>query len=1034
MKRWIKQIASALMIILGVLLAISYSVKADDQVKMDYTGSSEVNSAKSMPFTFTIPQGLAKTDSQIILHIDKDAVEPGTDSIKFTDTDTNVVRMEPIDNNGNVVITLGKGVESLIEYPLKVSLLIKPSSQVGLDKGKPYKANVTAKFVPKDGNAIALNSGNPFTININNYAGGDSGDANFSVVNFGMDRNNPLKFPDAFKETDGNKYIPNYYAQNGDQYQFDYTGNYMTGYTQVQFPKLAAGESLSDVKLNVDTSQSIYPESIKLFDYTNTAVPTDYYKVVTTDTGFTIDFSGWPKDKPINGLSAIYAVKTQSANDKVKVTSSATITTSLDRTLKQDGNSAAFAFINNSNGEFIPSLVLKPDGYTISQGQNYVPKGSDFVTKAFDPDHDSFKVGEGTYTIKVNGDLSNPGTHKVDIIFTNNKTQISSRTYTSKLQVVPQTDTQEISVQYIYWTNGQDIKKLTVGNGLPIVKENLGSGNLDLTQFKTIPSGVADASQYQFVGFGTIVNDKFTELPDQSNLKYKNGVQNVVALFNKPNKAVQVTLIPYDEATNKPITGMSSHVINGQPGNKISIPDINGWTFDTKNSKNPSNPFEIPDKDAKIPVYYKKNQPTSVSAILIPCDKTTGKKIPNVESTSITAVPGSKIEVPTLAGWTPVNAVPSTMPANGGDIKVYYQPNLPDQPNNVTVTIIPYDRATNKPIPNVSPLKMNAEPGEKVAMPEITGYNPESTSPITIPAGGGTIKEYYTKKSSTNGGGTTPTNGGSTPTTNNSSTSPTANNGSSSSQSTSSTSTQPVSPQPSNPQASGSLVATRGEAVYSLKPIYLYESKNFNSHERLAKYTKKPRVNRPMFVVIRYARDANGRLRYFVRDVNHLSKTDGKTGYITANTSYVRPVYYRSLHKVITVINPNGVNSYRTKKLTGFVKHYRQGTILKVSRIVTHNLTTRYVLTNGKIITANRKLVKSGKTSFPKKITVKKGIKLYSTLNSKSSRQHIKAGKKLQVKKVVYTVPSSVTQSGTKRYQVAGGYVTANSKYVKITK
>ncbi|AQW22297.1 hypothetical protein PL11_002010 [Lentilactobacillus curieae] len=329
---------------------------------------------------------------------------------------------------------------------------------------------------------------------------------------------------------------------------------------------------------------------------------------------------------------------------------------------------------------------------------------------------------------------------------------------------------------------------------------------------------------------------------------------------------------------------------------------------------------------------------------------------------------------------------------------------------------------------------MNAEPGEKVAMPEITGYNPESTSPITIPAGGGTIKEYYTKKSSTNGGGTTPTNGGSTPTTNNSSTSPTANNGSSSSQSTSSTSTQPVSPQPSNPQASGSLVATKGEAVYSLKPIYLYESKNFNSHERLAKYTKKPRVNRPMFVVIRYARDANGRLRYFVRDVNHLSKTDGKTGYITANTSYVRPVYYRSLHKVITVINPNGVNSYRTKKLTGFVKHYRQGTILKVSRIVTHNLTTRYVLTNGKIVTANRKLVKSGKTSFPKNITVKKGIKLYSTLNSKSSKQHIKAGKKLQVKKVVYTVPSSVTQSGTKRYQVAGGYVTANSKYVKITK
>lgn len=809
MKKWIKEFVFTLMLVFGMLLALNYSVNADDQVSMDYSGSSEVNSAQAMPFTFTIPQGLAKADSQIILHINKDAVEPGTNSIEFTDTDTNVVSMAPIDDNGNVVITLGKNVESLakLEFPLKVSLLIKPSSQVGLSKDKPYIANVTANFVPKDGTAISLNSGDPFKIQINNYAGGgSSGDANFSVVNFGMDSNNPLKLPDDFIDNNGNKYIPDFYAQNGDKYQFIYMGNYMTGYTQVQFPKLAAGETVKKVEINVDTQAPVAPGSVELYDYENKAVSSKYYKIFYNEVGkngakkngLTICFSGWPADKPINGLSVVYAVNISSVTDTLKIKSNATLSTSHDKDINQSGNEADFRFIQNTNGKFVPSLTTKDFTLKINDISDYEsfaknPPAGDFVTKVFDPVH-NLPFEQSCFDIKVekNDSVNALGDHKVRIIYTSPKPDsIKSAVYTTILHVIA---------------------------------------------------------------------------------------------------------------------------------------------------------------------------------------------------------------------------------------------------NKVNVTIIPCDWATKQPIPNVNPHVINnVEPGEKLTVPEIAGYKAVSTEPITVPDNGGKIKVYYEKKSNNSGGGSTPSNGGSTSNTN---TPPTTNNGSSGSHSTSSSTstTQPVSPQPSNPQPSGSLVATKGEAVYALKPIYLYDSKNFNSDKRLAKYVRKPRVNRPMFVVIRYARDSDGRLRYFVRDVNHLSQTDGKAGYITASTSYVRPVYYQSLHRFITVINPNGVNSYRTKKLTGFVKHYRQGTILKLSKIVTHNLTTRYVLTNGKIITANRKLVKSAKTSFPKKITVKKGVKLYSTLNSKSSKRHIKAGKKLQVKKVVYTVPSSLTKSGTKRYQVAGGYVTANSKYVKITK
>ncbi len=78
----------------------------------------------------------------------------------------------------------------------------------------------------------------------------------------------------------------------------------------------------------------------------------------------------------------------------------------------------------------------------------------------------------------------------------------------------------------------------------------------------------------------------------------------------------------------------------------------------------------------------------------------------------------------------------------------------------------------------------------------------------------------------------------------------------------------------------------------------MYKNGTFKKSERIAKYPKQKRVDRPMFVVTGYAHSSDGILRYKVRDVNHGSKTAGKTGYITANRKYVTKVYYQSIHGI----------------------------------------------------------------------------------------------------------------------------------------
>jgi len=234
--------------------------------------------------------------------------------------------------------------------------------------------------------------------------------------------------------------------------------------------------------------------------------------------------------------------------------------------------------------------------------------------------------------------------------------------------------------------------------------------------------------------------------------------------------------------------------------------------------------------------------------------------------------------------------------------------------------------------------------------------------------------------------------------------------------------------------SAGATIAPKGTVICATQKIGLYKQATFTKKARKQWYHKKSRMNRPMFVVTGYAKSKNGVKRYQVRDVNHHSRTAGKTGYVTANAKYTVPVYYATKHSQITVINPQGINAYSKKTLTGKRTHYRQGQVLKVKKIVTHNLTTRFVLSNGRYVTANKQLVQAGKQAMPKKIVVKHAINRYGTANLTKRNRHYRAGEVLKVKGWTYSNAHNFGKNDTLRYRVNGGYVTANQHFVRTVK
>lgn len=167
-------------------------------------------------------------------------------------------------------------------------------------------------------------------------------------------------------------------------------------------------------------------------------------------------------------------------------------------------------------------------------------------------------------------------------------------------------------------------------------------------------------------------------------------------------------------------------------------------------------------------------------------------------------------------------------------------------------------------------------------------------------------------------------------------------------------------PQPTTPATASSesgaepvKAVTKQKVVSPIRKIGLYQHPTFTAKARSRWYPRQSRTQRPMLKVLGYAHSKNGLLRYRVKDVS--PGASGQTGYITARTDYIVNTYYQTTATKIKVLW--GLNSYTNRQLTGQRRHFAKNKIVRVKRLVTHNLTTRYQLSNGQYVSANKRLV-----------------------------------------------------------------------------
>nr|WP_217348208.1 DUF5776 domain-containing protein [Lactobacillus helveticus] len=173
---------------------------------------------------------------------------------------------------------------------------------------------------------------------------------------------------------------------------------------------------------------------------------------------------------------------------------------------------------------------------------------------------------------------------------------------------------------------------------------------------------------------------------------------------------------------------------------------------------------------------------------------------------------------------------------------------------------------------------------------------------------------------------------------------------SSSATSTSSSSSVPI----STPTVSGKPVkkASHRSIVYALTTVKLYRSSNFTKSNLTKTYKKRARINRPMFLVISQQTNKQGHAIYRVKDMN-----SGKTGYTLSGSKYFAHAYYSAKVTRIKVINPKGINEYGKVNLTSKKRHVKKNASLSVRKVVNYGLYNRMQLTNGRYITANKKLI-----------------------------------------------------------------------------
>ncbi|KPN83323.1 hypothetical protein RZ76_13940 [Apilactobacillus kunkeei] len=238
--------------------------------------------------------------------------------------------------------------------------------------------------------------------------------------------------------------------------------------------------------------------------------------------------------------------------------------------------------------------------------------------------------------------------------------------------------------------------------------------------------------------------------------------------------------------------------------------------------------------------------------------------------------------------------------------------------------------------------------------------------------------------------------------------------------------------------------------VYMVKNFYRYLSTNFTKKNRVEGYKATSRPNAAMFRIIGETINKNGVKRYKVYQIvvkkNGLFKVDRKKwGYITAKSSYMRPLYYSSNVHQIKVIG-RGIREYKNVKLSKAVKGYKQGTVLNVKAVKKYGSTYRLQLTNGHYITANKNLVR--KQTTPRNVYMVKGFYRYSSVNF-SHKNRIQGYKnQARPNAVMFRVVGETTnKKGLKRYKVyqivrnkkglfrvdhkKWGYITTKPSYVR---
>ena len=164
---------------------------------------------------------------------------------------------------------------------------------------------------------------------------------------------------------------------------------------------------------------------------------------------------------------------------------------------------------------------------------------------------------------------------------------------------------------------------------------------------------------------------------------------------------------------------------------------------------------------------------------------------------------------------------------------------------------------------------------------------------------------------------------------------------------TTTTTTEPTTTDATNTVAK----ASAKKVLYAISGLKLYKSDSLKG-KTVASYAKHKRTNRPTFLVTKTVKNDAGKKVYYVQN-----QASGKKGYITSSTKSVAYAYYQTTPKKVQVITKGGVNQYKKANLSTKQKHYKKGQTLKVKKLIKSGVTTRFQLTNGSYISANKKFV-----------------------------------------------------------------------------